>query len=97
MVSVAAGVIIAIGKTTLVVTDDFQLQGIALGTIVVLVGYHVLRAIAPAHMQDHYDGGRPSDDEVSLGEAGYDGPRPGGSRRAARAGEGSLLPEDRGR
>jgi hypothetical protein len=102
MVSVAAGVIIAIGNTTLVVTDDFELQGIALGTLVVLVGYHVLRAIAPEHMRDHPAGARPGgvrpgDDEVSLGEAGYDGTRRSGTPLPPSTGEGALLPEDRGR
>ena len=101
MVSVAAGVIIAIGNTSLVVTDDFELQGIALGTIVVLVSYHLLRAIAPAHLRDDHHGAgrgvRPGDDEVSLGEAGYDGPRRGGTPLSPPVGEGALLPEERGR
>ncbi|WUH96404.1 nitrate reductase [Spirillospora sp. NBC_00431] len=45
LVPVAAGVILAIGNVTLDITDDFPLQGIALGTIAVLVGYHVLNAV----------------------------------------------------
>ncbi len=44
---VAAGLIIAIGDTTLRFTDTFSLSGIALGTIVVIVMYHLCRAIAP--------------------------------------------------
>ena len=47
LVPVAAGVVIAIGDTTLQITDDFQLGGIALGTLVVVLGYHLGRAIAP--------------------------------------------------
>lgn len=47
LVPVAAGVVIAIGDTTLQITDDFQLGGIALGTLVVVLGYHVGRLIAP--------------------------------------------------
>ncbi|MFI0445103.1 uracil-xanthine permease family protein [Actinomadura sp. 6N118] len=46
LVPVAAGIILAIGNVTLTITDDFPLQGIALGTIAVLVGYHALNAIA---------------------------------------------------
>jgi uracil-xanthine permease len=46
LVPVAAGIILAIGNVTLKITDDFPLQGIALGTIAVLVGYHAL-ALAP--------------------------------------------------
>ena len=44
LVPVAAGIIIAIGDTSLEITDDFLLSGIALGTIVTLVGYHLARA-----------------------------------------------------
>ena len=52
LVPVAAGIIIAIGNTSLVFTDSFQLSGIALGTIVTIVGYHVARAIAPPHLRE---------------------------------------------
>jgi uracil-xanthine permease len=52
LVPVAAGIIIAIGDTSLEVTDDFVLSGIALGTIVTIVGYHLARAIAPAEMRE---------------------------------------------
>jgi uracil-xanthine permease len=52
LVPLAAGIVIAIGNTTLVITDDFELTGIALGTIVVLVFYHLSRAIAPAHLRE---------------------------------------------
>lgn len=43
LVPVAAGVIIAIGNVTLTFGDDFSLGGIALGTLVVVVGYHLAR------------------------------------------------------
>ncbi|WP_030017406.1 uracil-xanthine permease family protein [Streptomyces monomycini] len=51
LVPVAAGVIIGIGGVSLKISDNFELGGIALGTIVVLSGYHVLRALAPAHLK----------------------------------------------
>jgi len=51
LVPVAAGIIIAIGNTTLKITNDFQLSGIALGTIVTIVTYHIVRALAPAHLR----------------------------------------------
>ncbi|MEU3370241.1 solute carrier family 23 protein [Streptomyces sp. NPDC006660] len=51
LVPAAAGIIIGIGNVTLKFTDNFQLSGIALGTIVVITGYHVLRALAPAHLK----------------------------------------------
>ena len=52
LVPVAAGIIIAIGDTSLKITEDFVLSGIALGTIVTLVGYHLARAVAPASLRD---------------------------------------------
>src|SRR6478752_10211240 len=45
LVPVAAGIIIAIGNTTLVITKNFQLSGIAFGTIVTIGAYHLVRAI----------------------------------------------------
>jgi xanthine/uracil permease len=49
---IAAGIIIAIGDTTLRITEDFVLSGIALGTIVALAAYHLARLVAPADMRD---------------------------------------------
>ncbi|WRZ94118.1 nitrate reductase [Streptomyces sp. NBC_01007] len=51
LVPAAAGIIIGIGGVTLKFTDNFSLNGIALGTIVVITGYHALRAMAPAHLR----------------------------------------------
>ncbi|MGK5552243.1 uracil-xanthine permease family protein [Actinomadura kijaniata] len=48
LVPVAAAIILAIGDVTLRITDGFPLQGIALGTLAVLLGYHALNAIAGA-------------------------------------------------
>jgi uracil-xanthine permease len=45
MVPIGAGVILAIGPVTHQITHDFSLAGIALGTIVVVAGYHLLRVI----------------------------------------------------
>jgi uracil-xanthine permease len=46
LVPVAAGVVIAIGNVTLTFGDDFSLGGIALGTLVVVIGYHLARYLA---------------------------------------------------
>jgi uracil-xanthine permease len=46
MVPVSAGLILAVGPVVHPITDDFKLEGIALGTIVVLAGYHLLRAVS---------------------------------------------------
>ncbi|MGI5351081.1 uracil-xanthine permease family protein [Streptomyces sp. CA-250714] len=51
LVPVAAGIIIGIGNVTLKFTDTFELGGIALGTLVVLTGYHALKALAPPHLK----------------------------------------------
>lgn len=42
MVGLAAGIIAGIGGVTLEITDDFSLSGIALGTILVIVYYHMV-------------------------------------------------------
>jgi uracil-xanthine permease len=74
LVPVAAGLILAIGFGTsgfFQITDDFSLGGIALGTIVIIAGYHVARAIEPrelAHARMAVDDtapevGGPRDDE----------------------------------
>ena len=52
LVPVAAGIIIAIGNTSLTFTDSFSLSGIALGTIVTIVGWHAARWLAPAHLAE---------------------------------------------
>src|SRR5690349_19342992 len=44
LVGLAAGLIIGIGNVTLKITDDFSLTGIALGTILVIVFYHLVNS-----------------------------------------------------
>ncbi|MGH3508745.1 MAG: uracil-xanthine permease family protein [Nocardioidaceae bacterium] len=51
LVPIAAGIIIAIGNTSLAITKDFVLSGIALGTIVALAAYHLARWVAPAELK----------------------------------------------
>ncbi|MFC6065563.1 uracil-xanthine permease family protein [Streptomyces ochraceiscleroticus] len=73
LVPVAAGVIIGVGGVSLKISDNFELSGIALGTIVVLSGYHVLRALAPAHLKTQeplLDEGTSAYDEESGEEKG---------------------------
>ncbi|NMH97213.1 uracil-xanthine permease family protein [Pseudonocardia acidicola] len=52
LVPLAAGLIIGIGNVTLRITDSFALSGIALGTIVAVLGYHAVRALAPARLRE---------------------------------------------
>ncbi|MFD7846117.1 uracil-xanthine permease family protein [Nocardia sp. NPDC059764] len=51
LVPAAAGLIIGIGNVSMKFTDTFTLSGIALGALVVITGYHVLRVFAPAHFK----------------------------------------------
>ncbi|WP_344927165.1 uracil-xanthine permease family protein [Saccharopolyspora gregorii] len=48
LLPVAAGVIAGIGGVSLTFTPSLSLSGISLGTLIVLIGYHLLRAFAPA-------------------------------------------------
>ncbi|HEU5110986.1 MAG TPA: solute carrier family 23 protein [Micromonosporaceae bacterium] len=82
LVPVAAGIIIAIGNTTLTITDEFQLAGIALGTIVTVVTYHLVRALAPPHMRDEAEGAlvvvdSPRGDAYEVDEQPGKSPAPG--------------------
>jgi uracil-xanthine permease len=56
LVPVAAGIVIAIGNTSLVFSKTFSLTGIAFGTIVAVAAYHMARGLAPQHMKDSADG-----------------------------------------
>jgi uracil-xanthine permease len=58
LVPLAAGIIIAIGDVQLVFSESFSLGGIALGSIVAVVGWHVARALAPAEMKAALDAER---------------------------------------
>jgi uracil-xanthine permease len=51
LVPLAAGIIIGIGPVSLQITDNFSLSGIALGSIVAVVGWHLARALAPTDMK----------------------------------------------
>jgi uracil-xanthine permease len=46
MVPIGSGIILAIGPVKQMIGGEFRLEGIALGTIVVVGGYHLLRRIA---------------------------------------------------
>jgi uracil-xanthine permease len=74
LVPAAAGIIIGVGNVSLKFTSNFSLSGIALGTLVVITGYHALRAFAPAHLKQQ----EPLLDEgtSTYDEPGQDGARP---------------------
>jgi hypothetical protein len=73
LVPIGAGLILAVGPVAHKVTDDFTLEGIALGTIVLLAGWHLLRVLAPAHMKEDLERGMtPIEHRVGYGEAGIE-------------------------
>jgi uracil-xanthine permease len=51
LVGLSAGLIAGIGGVTLEITDNFQLGGIAFGTIIVIVYFHLVRARKPPGMR----------------------------------------------
>jgi uracil-xanthine permease len=56
LVPIAAGIIIGIGNVSLKFTNDFSLSGIALGTIVVILGFHLAKAVAPDELRVRAEG-----------------------------------------
>ena len=66
LVPVAAGIIIGIGNVKLQVTDNFSLEGISLGTIVVIAGFHLARVLAPSELRNRAEGAA-----ISVGDHVY--------------------------
>jgi xanthine/uracil permease len=66
LVPIAAGIIIAIGNTSLVFSNSFSLSGIALGTIVTIAAFHLVRSIAPAHLREQLRRERPEQPNVKA-------------------------------
>ncbi|MCF3101007.1 nitrate reductase [Streptomyces roseoverticillatus] len=72
LVPVAAGVIVGIGGVSLKISSNFELSGIALGTLIVLTGYHCLRWLSQAASRREaplLDGGTTGYDEGTGGSA----------------------------
>ncbi|MDA8371751.1 MAG: nitrate reductase [Nocardiopsaceae bacterium] len=51
LVPVAAGLVAGIGGVQMAFTETFVIEGIALGTIILLFGYHALNRMAPEYMR----------------------------------------------
>ncbi len=51
LVPLGAGIIAGIGNLAIKFTDTFSITGIAAGTLIVLIGYHVCHLLAPAHLR----------------------------------------------
>ncbi|MQA34224.1 uracil-xanthine permease family protein, partial [Modestobacter roseus] len=72
LVPLAAGIIIGIGDVQLRFSADYSIGGIALGTIVAVVGWHVARLLAPAEMREalYREGGFADGTGPALGSSG---------------------------
>ncbi len=58
LVPIAAGIIIGVGNVSWQIGSTFELSGIAFGSIVAIVGYHVARLVAPKNLREPLDGRR---------------------------------------
>lgn len=69
LVPIAAGLVVGIGGVSVTVTDDFSVSGIALGTVVTVVGYHAMN-LAPWAEPGHpvKDQGAPPTAEAGAAE-----------------------------
>jgi xanthine/uracil permease len=52
LVPIAAAIIIGIGNVSISFGNDFELSGIALGSIVAIVAYHLARLAAPKRLRE---------------------------------------------
>jgi len=66
LVPIAAGIICGIGNVTMGFGKDFALTGIALGTIVTIVGYHLARTLAPSMLREPLGGSRSYEGGASI-------------------------------
>jgi xanthine/uracil permease len=58
LVPISAGIIAGIGGVTWHIGGSFELSGIALGSIIAIVGYHLARAFAPRELRQPLGDGR---------------------------------------
>ncbi len=76
LVPIAAGLIAGIGGVTMAFGSSFSLSGIALGSLVAIVGFHLARWLAPAALRESLDVPEPLFD----GGPGVAGRKSAGSR-----------------
>ena len=77
LVPIAAGIICAIGNVTMPFGSNFELTGIALGTIVTIVFYHLARWLAPREFVEPLDArhGYAGGTSIATGDVVEDGKR----------------------
>ncbi len=64
LVPLGAGIIAGIGDLAIKFTKNFSVTGIAAGTLIVLIGYHLCRWLAPRHLRDQLDNTAPATPEL---------------------------------
>jgi xanthine/uracil permease len=79
LVPLAAGLIAGIGNLAIKFTDTFSITGIAAGTLITLIGYHICRWVAPktrhrvaATAAEPVPGSAPHRDDVGAGRRATD-------------------------
>lgn len=68
LVPLAAGIIAGIGDLSIRFTDTFSITGIAAGTLILLIAYHLCNWLAPAALRNRTPGrspGRPTDERAA--------------------------------
>jgi uracil-xanthine permease len=73
LVPLAAGIIAGIGNLAIKFTDTFSITGIAAGTLIVLIGYHLLHILA-VRLGLNLTGGPQDDLAEQPGRVGQNGP-----------------------
>ncbi|HEX8082502.1 MAG TPA: solute carrier family 23 protein [Jatrophihabitans sp.] len=73
LVPLAAGIIAGIGNLTIKFSDTFSITGIAAGTLIILVGYHLVHILAPRLGSAPAENTAPITDTPAAGHQG--GPR----------------------
>jgi len=82
LVPLAAGIVAGIGGVQMKFTDKFSIGGIALGTIVAVLGYHLVRSLAPEYLRDALVSGSFDDGTaIAVGHTGVDSQRDGPTTR----------------
>jgi len=90
LVPLAAGIIAGIGNLAIKFTDTFSITGIAAGTLIVLIGYHLLHILA-VRLGLNLTGGPQDDLAEQPGRAGQNS---SAGRRTEPAGAGRARPTE---
>jgi uracil-xanthine permease len=74
LVPIAAGIIAGVGNLDIKFSSNYSITGIAAGTLIVLIGYHLMRWLAPAALQEPQIAGRAYEGGSSLATGSVETP-----------------------